>query len=231
MFKIIVLIPCLNEEKTIGLCIEEALDAIKISNYKAEIIVVDNGSTDGTKQIVKSYNVKLLDSTQSNRYGYGANIQYGIANSNADFIFYADSDFSYPFSYFEQFISKFFLKDEDIDIVIGNRFNSNMQKNAMPFLHRYFGTPVLTFIANIIHNLNIKDVHSGMRAIKVNKFIQLGCNSDGMEFAIEMLIKARKQNLNIVNCDINFRRDLRGRESHLRTWRDGWKILKYIFSN
>ena len=231
MTNIVILLPCLNEEDTVGMCIEEINNTINKLNFNIEIIVVDNGSTDKTIEIAKSYNVKVLDSTVSSRFGYGANIQYGILNSKADILIYADSDFSYPFDEIEKFIKLLIDKSMKIDVVIANRFNKDMEKNAMPLLHKYIGTPILTFIGNLVYDLKVRDIHSGMRGINVNSFKKLNCKCDGMEFAIEMLVQSKKYGLKIVNQNIKFRKDRRNRPPHLNTWSDGWRILKYLIFN
>lgn len=223
--KIAILIPVYNEEETIAHCIDEAQKAIKASNIKAQVIVVDNNSEDKSVEIAKSKNVRIL---HNKKKGYGSNLHYGIMNSNADIIFFADADGSYPFSQFENFVSKIIDNKINAEFVLGNRFSKNMEKGAMPLLNKYVGTPILTYLINFLFDANIKDCNCGMRAIRLDSYKKLKIKSSGMEYASEMIIKSLKHKLKTVNCTFKFSKDLRSKEPHLDRWIDGWRHLRFI---
>lgn len=223
--KISVLIPVYNEAETIGYCIEEAQKAIKKSNYNADIVIVDNNSEDTSVEIAKSYGVRILRNIVR---GYGANLDYGIKNCKSDVVFFADADGSYSFKEFNNFMNILFDKEKKVDFVLGNRFSKNMEKNAMPLLNKYLGTPILTFFINFLYNANIQDCNCGMRAIRVNSYKKLLLQSPGMEYASEMIIKSLKKNLVIENHKFDFKKDLRSKAPHLDRWIDGWRHLRYI---
>ena len=223
--KIAILIPMYNEEETIGYCINEAQKAIKDSNIEAQIIVIDNDSTDKSVEIAKSKKVKILF---NNKRGYGSNLHYGIINSNADIVFFADADGSYPFSEFKNFISKIIDDEINAEFVLGNRFSKNMESGSMPLLNKYIGTPILTFFINFLFDSNIKDCNCGMRAIRVDSYKKLNIKSLGMEYASEMIIKSIKHKLKTENCTFKFSKDLRSKKPHLDRWIDGWRHLRFI---
>lgn len=222
--KITILIPCLNEEKTLGICIEKAKRFIAEQNLNAEILVVDNGSTDTSLIIAKKMGVRTIEVKE---VGYGNALRAGIENANGDYIIMGDADDSYNFLEIQEFIEEL---ENGYDLVIGNRYH-HMEKGAMKWLHKYIGTPIMTKMINKKYGLNLNDVNCGMRGIRKNKILELNLKTKGMEFASEMLIKAKQANLKIKEIPINFYKDKRNRKSHLRTIRDGirhFKIIKEI---
>jgi glycosyltransferase involved in cell wall biosynthesis len=224
-YKISILIPVYNEEETLAHCIQEAKEAIFQSKLKANIIVIDNNSQDNSVEIANSKKVNVIHN--KNR-GYGANLHYGIINSGADIVFFADADGSYPFSEFKNFMKIILDEKTKVDFVLGNRFSNNMEKGAMPILNKYIGTPILTFFINYLFNSEISDCNCGMRAIRTDSYKKLGLTSPGMEYASEMIIKSIKQGLIIKNHTFKFAKDLRSKEPHLDRWVDGWRHLRYI---
>ncbi len=219
--KITILIPCLNEENTLGICIEKALIFIKKHNLDAEILVADNGSTDKSKEIAKSFKSRLIE---VKKRGYGNALIEGIRNAQGDYIIMGDADDSYNFLEIEEFINKL---EDGYDFVIGNRYY-HMEKGAMKWTHKYIGTPILTKIVNKKYGLNLKDINCGLRGFKKDKILKLDLKSEGMEFASEMIIKVKQANLKIIEIPINFYKDKRNRKSNLKTIRDGIKHLKLI---
>tara|TARA_B100001057_G_C22770898_1_gene919542 strand:- start:67 stop:1206 length:1140 start_codon:yes stop_codon:yes gene_type:complete len=226
--KIAILIPAYNEEKTIGLSIDEILESKYYKKYNPQIIVSDNNSTDSTSDIVKKYKDKNVSLISNNKMGYGANLDFGIRNTDADIIVFADADCSYPFSEFNNFVDP--ILEKKVDFVLGNRFTKNMEKKSMPMLNKYLGTPILTFLINKLFKTKINDCNCGMRAVLKKKYLKLNMNSQGMEFASEMIIKSAKNKQVISNVDISFRKDKRGKPPHLNRWVDGWRHLRYILS-
>lgn len=219
-----ILMPSLNEEKTIFKCIDKALSSIKRLNIQAEVLVADNGSTDRTIEIVCSYeeNVRLIS---VNKLGYGNALIEGIEQAKGRFIIMADSDDSYNFLEIDGFYEK--LK-EGYDMVIGNRFSGGIEENAMPFLHRYLGNPVLSFLGRLFYQIKIKDFHCGFRGFKRDEVMNLKLCCGGMDFASEMIVKSSLHNLSLTEIPIKLYKDGRDRKPHLNTWRDGWRHLKFL---
>ena len=222
--QITILIPCHNEENTIGICIKKAKKFITENNLLAEILVVDNASTDKSFEIAKTFDTRII---KVEKIGYGNALIEGIRKSKGNYIVMGDADDSYNFLEIEQFINKL---EEGYDLVIGNRYH-NMEKGAMKWSHKYIGTPILTKLLNKKYCLNLKDVNCGLRGFKKDEIIKLNLKSEGMEFASEMIIKARQANLKIKEIPINFYKDKRNKKSNLKTFRDGIKHLKVIKSN
>ncbi len=219
-----ILIPCLNEENTIGRAISEAKKALKRNKIKnAEIIVADNGSDDKSLGVIKrSKNVKLV--TVPIR-GYGAALHWGILSAKGHYIFFADADLSYDFSELPKFIK--FINSKT-DLVLGSRFQGKIQKRAMPFLNRYVGTPLLTLLVRLIYGIKTTDCNSGMRMIRRNFYKKLNMKNSGMEWASELLIKTALNKGRYVEVPIKFRKDKRKKPPHLLRWGDGWRHLKAI---
>jgi len=218
--KISIILPCLNEELTIGDCLDSIKKIIKKDNLNAEIIVVDNGSIDKSQEIIKQKKVKLV---KENKKGYGSAYLRGFKEARGDYIFIADSDGTYDFHEIPKFINE--LKKGQ-DFVIGNRFSGNIEKNAMPWSHRYIGNPVLSQILRFFFKTKIKDSHCGMRAITKKAFEKLNLKTTGMEFASEMVIKALKNKLKIKELPISYHK--RKGSSKLNSFSDGWRHLRFL---
>lgn len=218
-----IVLPCLNEEKTIGKCIEKIKEVIKEKNIQAEIVVADNNSSDNSKLIAEKLGAKVITVPER---GYGNALRKGIAVAKGKYIIFFDSDLSYDPEDMLKILEKL---REGYDLVIGSRIKGKIAKDAMPFLHRYIGTPVMTFLANLLFNTHISDINSGMRGLTQEAFRKLDLHSEGMEFASEIIAKARWAGINITEVPINFYPDERGRKPHLRTVRDGWRHLQLMF--
>ena len=222
--KLTILFPCLNEEKTLSASINDAKENMKKlkMNKEYEILVVDNGSTDNSVKIAKALGARVVN--EKNK-GYGNALRKGINKASGKYIIFADCDNSYRFESINDFIS---LLEDGTDFVIGNRFKGKMEKNAMPFSHKYIGTPIISLIGKILYNIKVSDFNCGLRTIKKDSFNKIDFQCGGMEFASEMLIKAKKNNLSIKEVPINFYKDNRDRKPHLRTINDGIRHLKVL---
>jgi len=217
--KVSVILPCLNEEKGIGICIKKIKQVFNENLIDGEIIVVDNGSSDKTFEIAKSFNVKVV---YEPRKGYGRAYLTGFKEAHGDVVIMGDGDNSYDFYEIPRFLNE--LENFNIDFVIGNR--KVIMKNASPFLHRSIGRPFFSFLLKLLFNIKISDSHCGFGAIKKEPLNKLNLKSDGMEFASEILIKAKKQNLKIKEIPIVYYKRIG--KSKLRTFRDGTRHLKLI---
>lgn len=220
-------IPCLNEELTLPIVINkiQKIQKYQLKDYETEIIVSDNGSSDNSVKLAESLGVKVV---HCKRRGYGAAIDFGIKNSQSEYILFADADDTYDF---EEAPKLYFEALKGFDLVIGNRFNSNIKKDSMPFLHRYIGTPVLNFIINSLYankENKIKDCNSGFRCFRRDSYLSWKVNGTGMEFASEMLVKALINNAKISHVQVTLHPDHVNRTPHLKTWRDGMRHLLQI---
>lgn len=218
-----VVLPCLNEERTIGNCIEEILATAHRDNLNLEIIVADNGSTDRSREIARKLGAKVIEVETK---GYGAALRAGISASSNDVVIMADADMSYNFSH----ITKFYevMVKENLDIVIGNRFEGGIHRGAMPKLHRYLGNPVLSFIGRKFFDISIRDFHCGMRAVRLSSFSEVKPVTTGMEFATEMIARFSVQGFRFGEVPTELRKDGRDRKPHLRSFPDGWRHLKMM---
>lgn len=222
-----ILIPCLNESITIKKAVTRANKYAKkylAGNY--EIIVADNGSNDGTLEILEEIqkSVKQLKIIKVPTRGYGSALHYGIISAKHPFVIFADADLSYDFKE----IGKFIPQSGSYDLILGSRIRGTIEKNAMPWVNRYIGTPVLTFLIRSIYKINSSDCNSGMRMIKKSFYKKLKMQNSGMEWASELLIKAALQNAIFKEVPIIFKKDERGHKPHLKRWEDGWRHLKVI---
>lgn len=220
-----IVIPCLNEKNTIARSIKDAhINAKKYFPKAYEIIVADNGSTDGTLAILKKFSsIKLVNVPIR---GYGAALHWGIMNAKGKFVLFADADLSYPFSNLKKFKPKLV---QEPDLLLGSRLKGVIQPGAMPFLHRYLGTPVLTKLINFIYKIPTSDCNSGMRVVKKSFYKTLNMRNSGMEWASELLLKTAIKKGKYIEIPIKFEKDKRGKAPHLSTWADGWRHLKSIF--
>ncbi len=216
--------PCLNEADTIGVCVEKALRAMRESDIRGEVVVADNGSTDASKQIAQSLGARVVDVSER---GYGAALMRGIESSRGKYILMGDADDSYDFLELPVFIVK--LRD-GFDLVQGCRLprgGGRVLPGAMPFLHRWFGNPLLSWLVRRMFHIQINDVYCGMRGFTRTLYDQLDLRSPGMEFATEMIIRSGLQNATMSQVPITLHPD--GRQvhgPHLRTFRDGWRTLR-----
>lgn len=219
-----IVIPCLNEKQTIKQVIADAKENAKKSFPGThEIIIADNGSTDGTLEILKSQKgVRVINVPVR---GYGAALHWGVLSARAPFVIFGDADLSYPFSNLSRF--KPLLK-RNPDLILGSRLRGTIEKNAMPLLHRYLGTPVLTWLIRLLYRIPTTDCNSGMRVVKVSFYHQLNMRNSGMEWASELLLKTALKKGKYLETPIKFLKDKRHRPPHLSTWSDGWRHLKAI---
>ncbi|MCK5242894.1 glycosyltransferase family 2 protein [bacterium] len=221
-FDISLVIPCLNEEKTLKVCIQKAQKAFKQVKMMGEVVVVDNGSTDRSTAIAQKAGARVVSHSMR---GYGSALKRGIAEAKGKYIIMGDGDNTYDFLEIPKFIEQ--LK-QGAELVMGSRLRGKIEKNAMPWLHRYVGTPVLTTIMNIFYGSKISDTNCGMRGFtkKAIESLKLRCN--GMEFATEMVIKAAQKKLKMVEFPIDYYATLPDRVPNLHTFRDGWRHLRFI---
>jgi glycosyltransferase involved in cell wall biosynthesis len=217
-------IPCLNEEQTLGLCIQKALRGFAELGVRGEVVVADNGSTDRSVEIARKLGARVIN---ERRKGYGAALLRGISEARGEIIVMADADDSYDWTAIAPFVRKI---REGYDLVMGNRFLGGIMDGAMPRLHRYLGNPVLSLIARIAFRTNIGDFHCGMRAFTRSAFERMHLKTTGMEFATEMVANAAHQGLRIAEIPIVLYPDKRNRPPHLRSFRDGWRHLRFILT-
>lgn len=223
MLELTILIPALNEEATIAIVIKKAKKWLKENKVDGEVLIINNGSVDKTKEIAISQGARVVDCAQK---GYGNALIAGINAADGKYVIMGDADDSYNFLEIGEMYKK--LKD-GYDFVIGNRFH-HIEKGAMKFLHRYIGTPLLSFMIRKKYDIKINDINCGLRGIRKEKFANLPFKSTGMEFASEMIIQARKLNYKMAEVPIHFYKDKRNKPSHLNTIRDGIRHVKVIFS-
>lgn len=219
------IIPCLNEEQTLGLCIGKALGAFERLGIAGEVVVGDNGSTDKSVEIALEWGARVIHQPVK---GYGAAITAAAGAARGQYLIMADADDSYDWSQLDDFIEGL---TNGADLVMGNRFAGGIEPGAMPPLHRYFGNPVLSAVARWLHNSPIRDFHCGMRGFTREAFDRMAARSPGMEFASEMIINAHRAGLKISEVPIKLYPDKRGRPPHLRSFRDGWRHLRLIIAH
>jgi glycosyltransferase involved in cell wall biosynthesis len=217
-----VVMPCLDESATVGACVKKALAAMEQLGIRGEVIVADNGSTDGSQRIAVEHGAKVVPIKLR---GYGSALQGGIAAARGQFILMGDADESYDFTQLEGFVGKL---REGYDLVMGNRFQGGILPGAMPPLHRYLGNPVLTGIGRLFFKSPVGDFHCGLRAFRKDAIERLELRTLGMEFASEMVVKATAFGLRITEIPTTLSPDRRDRTPHLRTWRDGWRHLRFL---
>jgi glycosyltransferase involved in cell wall biosynthesis len=217
-----IVMPCLNEEESIRQCIRMAQEGLERAGAEGEIVIADNGSTDGSQGIARELGARVVDVPAK---GYGAALMGGFAAARGRYVIMGDADGSYDFGHIEAFLERLRAGD---DLVMGNRFRGGIAEGAMPFLHRYLGNPVLSFIGRLLFPSAIGDFHCGLRGFRREALATLDLQSPGMEFASEMVVKATLKELKISEVPTTLSPDLRSRPPHLRTWRDGWRHLRFL---
>ncbi len=217
-----VVMPCLNEARTVGGCIDEARRSIKQLGVSAEVIVADNGSTDGSPEVARAHGARVVP---VERKGYGSALQGGIAAARGRYVIMGDADGSYDFGRIDGLLERLRAGD---DLVMGNRFKGGIQPRAMPPLHRYFGNPLMTAILNLFFRSPVGDTQCGLRGFRKDAYERLGLVTPGMEFASEMVAKACLCRLRISEVPVVLRPDGRDRPPHLRSFRDGWRGLRLL---
>jgi len=219
-----IVIPCLNEAETLATVIKKCFLSTSKMDMPSEIIVADNGSSDGSKPIALALGCKVIDVSQK---GYGAALIGGISAASGKYVVMGDADDSYSMDELEGFIKKL---EEGFDLVIGNRFVGGIEQDAMPWLHKWIGNPILSYLGRKFFKIKIGDFHCGLRAFNRTSILSLGLNSQGMEFASEMVVKAALNNLKITEIPTRLSKDGRSGKPHLRTWRDGWRHLIFLLA-
>ena len=217
-----IVMPCLNEAETLATCIQKAKRSLEENNVEGEIIIADNGSTDGSQEIADRLGARVIDIQAR---GYGNALMGGIAAARGRYIIMGDADDSYDFGSLGPFIAKL---REGYDLVMGNRFLGGIKPGAMPPLHRYLGNPVLTTIGRLFFRSPCGDFHCGLRGFSKAAVMNLDLHTTGMEFASEMVVKATLQRIRIAEVPTVLSPDGRSRAPHLRSWRDGWRHLRFL---
>ncbi|PZP86723.1 MAG: dolichol-P-glucose synthetase [Azospirillum brasilense] len=217
-----ILMPCLNEAETLAVCIEKARRFLREQQIDGEVLIADNGSTDGSQQIAQAHGARVIDVPIR---GYGAALGHGIHAAQGKFVIMGDADDSYDFSNLMPYVERLRAGDE---LVMGNRFRGGIAPGAMPFLHKYLGNPVLTFIGRLFFHSPARDFHCGLRGFQREAILGLDLRTTGMEFASEMVVKASLRKLRVSEVPTTLKKDGRSRPPHLRTWRDGWRHLRFL---
>ncbi len=217
-----ILMPCLNEAETLAVCIGKARAFLDKSKISGEVLIADNGSTDGSQDIAAAIGARVVSVPEK---GYGAALLGGIVAARGRFIIMGDADDSYDFGALEAFVAR--LRD-GADLVMGNRFHGGIEPGAMPPLHRYLGNPVLSFVGRLFFRIKTGDFHCGLRGFNADSIRKLDLQTTGMEFASEMVVRGALAGLRIEEVPTTLKPDGRSRPPHLRTWRDGWRHLKFL---
>jgi glycosyltransferase involved in cell wall biosynthesis len=217
-----IIMPCLNEAETLATCIQKAQWYLQEYDIKGEVLIADNGSDDNSQEIAIKMAATLVNVKEK---GYGSAIMGGILAARGEYIIMADADDSYDFTKLNPFVEK--LRG-GYDLVMGNRFKGGIKPDAMPFLHKYLGNPVLTFLGKLFFRSPCNDFHCGLRGFRKQAILSLNLRTTGMEFASEMVVKSTLNGLKITEVPTTLSPDGRSRKPHLRTWRDGWRHLRFL---
>ncbi len=217
-----VVMPCLNEEKTVGTCVKKAVETIQNLGIEGEVVVVDNGSTDRSIAVAEQAGARVIS---HHLKGYGNALRRGFDEARGTFIIMGDADDSYDFTDLGRFVDKL---RSGADVCLGNRLGGEIKPGAMPPLHQYFGNPGLTWLTNRLFKAKIGDVYCGMRGFRKDSVRRLNLNMPGMELATEMVIKGKLGKLKFDEIPITLHRDGRDRKPHLRSFRDGWRTLRFM---
>lgn len=222
MTELTILMPCLNEAETLAICVRKARTFLVNNAIAGEVMIADNGSTDGSQEIARLEGAVVVDVPER---GYGAALLGGINASNAKFVIMGDADDSYDFSSLMPYVERL---RAGADLVVGNRFQGGIAPGAMPALHRYLGNPVLSFLGRLFFQIPIGDFHCGLRGFNREQVKALNLVTTGMEFASEMIVKSALAGRRIEEVATTLQPDGRSRPPHLRTWRDGWRHLRFL---
>jgi glycosyltransferase involved in cell wall biosynthesis len=217
-----VVMPCLNESATVGTCVKKALESMARHAIRGEVVIADNGSTDGSQEIAASAGARVVPIATR---GYGSALRGGISAARGRYVLMGDADDSYDFTQLNVFVAKL---REGYDLVMGNRFQGGILPGAMPPLHRYLGNPVLTGVGRLFFKSPVGDFHCGLRAFRKDAIERLELRTLGMEFASEMVVKATRFHLRVTEVPTTLSPDGRDRAPHLRTWSDGWRHLRFL---
>jgi glycosyltransferase involved in cell wall biosynthesis len=217
-----IIMPCLNEAETIEKCIKKALEFLRNNGISGEVIVGDNGSTDGSQSIAQRCGARVVDVSER---GYGSALYHASMAARGNFIIMGDSDDSYDFTRLSPFVSKL---REGFDLAMGNRFKGGIEPGAMPWKNRYIGNPALSAVGRLFFRCPVADFHCGLRAYSRDAFRELDLRTTGMEFASEMVVKATLKQMRIAEVPTTLSRDGRSRKPHLRPWRDGWRHMRFM---
>jgi len=217
-----VVMPCLDEARTLATCIRKAQASFERLGISGEVVIADNGSTDGSQAIAEELGARVVPVAQR---GYGAALMGGIAAARGRWVIMGDADDSYDFSDLEPFVTRL---REGYDFVAGNRFKGGIQPGAMPWLHKWLGNPVLSFVSRRLYGTPCGDINCGLRAFDREKIAALDIRSPGMEYAIEMIVKATMAGYRVTEVPTTLSPDAEGREPHLNTWRDGWRSIRLL---
>jgi glycosyltransferase involved in cell wall biosynthesis len=222
MTELTILMPCLNEAATVGSCVAKARGFLERAGIDGEVLIADNGSDDGSRELAERAGARVVKVAER---GYGAALEGGIAAARGRYVIMGDADDSYDFARLDGFVAKL---REGYPLVMGNRFRGEIRKGAMPFLHRYLGNPVLSFVGRLLFRTGVGDFHCGLRAFDREAVRALHLTTSGMEFASELIVKAALAGWRIAEVPTTLSPDGRGRTPHLRTWRDGWRHLRFL---
>ncbi len=217
-----IIMPCLNEAETLAICIKKAQSYLQQYQVQGEVLIADNGSTDGSQDIAKNLGARIVNVEQK---GYGSALLGGIKAAQGQYIIMGDADDSYDFTNLNPFVEKL---RQGYDLVMGNRFKGGIKPGAMPFLHKYLGNPVLSWLGKLFFGSPCNDFHCGLRGFNKEAISRLNLRTTGMEFASEMVVKATLNKLKITEVPTTLSPDGRSRPPHLRTWRDGWRHLRFL---
>lgn len=218
-----ILMPCLNEAETLAVCIRKAKTFLSENNIDGEVLISDNGSTDGSQDIAREEGARVVSTDIK---GYGSALINGTKNAYGKYVIMGDADDSYDFLHLMPFVEKL---REGYDLVMGDRFAGGIEEGAMPWSHKYIGNPVLSFIGRLFYNSRIRDFHCGLRGYNRESMLKLNLQTTGMEYASEMVVKSELNGLKIAEVPTTLSKDGRSRPPHLRSFRDGWRHLKFLF--
>jgi hypothetical protein len=223
--KLSIVMPCLNEAETLATCIRKARNALDELAITGEVVIADNGSTDGSQEIARRSGARVVDVSER---GYGYALRGGVSAALGEWIIIGDADDSYDFGSIAPFVQKL---EAGYELVMGCRMpwaHGRIMKGAMPWKHRWIGNPLLTFLGRLFFKSSANDFHCGLRAVSKEAFLRMNLSSTGMEFASEMVMKATLTKMRVAEIPITLHKDGRSRQPHLRSWRDGWRHLRFM---